>query len=194
METQTQHSHETSHTHVEYTPPPITATKNGVNLNLVFTKETKGPNAATALPYYGIDTTGPKNDKGEVTEILPTLDLLIKLMGEPFVQKKLAILAKKGLKEVYERTLDLNDDKFDVNTYLAQLEGFSFQSVSLKSLKDSLDALLNAYMSDELKDAHGHAIDASEFKKRVKVIKADIDRKQRASADDEDESAPVVAS
>lgn len=178
------------------TPPPITAEKNGVILNLV---HVIGSKLEGEVPYYTVSNpTGPLDKDGKPTEVLLPISSYATFLGEDFAAKVLAQKVKKALKDVYEDAVTQNDGVFDQQIFLATLASYTPVNESLASLKEQQHDLLMAYINEKIgvdrskpvSDANP-PISKAEFQKIIRVITAKIDRKSRPDTTEVEETPAV---
>lgn len=195
---------------VTHTPPPIHLTKNESPLPLVFVTETKGVGGPRSFYSYDInqkDASGHivyetdkegkrkveiKDGKEQPIPVtqLPSTESIIKIIGDAVAQKKLFIVLKKGLKEVYDRVMEntISEEfpagKFDQKMYEAELSAYSWVSISLKSLKEQQLELTNLLLLEK--------ISVDEWRRQARVVGAQIKAKQTVLPEDDDDEAVVA--
>lgn len=145
---------------------PISIDWNGVELVMVPTRETKGPNA------------------GKEVYIAPNRDLTLgeleKILGSDYAVKRLFTPVKSALKDFYVDSINKNG-LFDAAKFSANVKNYSFVSISMGDLNDKLATTLGLYL-----EAPGDTAEEKQEQERLKnqlqVLRLQLNAKKRNKA------------
>lgn len=158
----------------------VSVTRNGVGISFALQQEAKGPTQGEQYLYPD-------------TEL--TVENLVTLIGADTARRKLNIVFKKGMKQVYTENLKDNNGTFNKDKFIVEAESFPFVSVSMSALKEEALELFNKMSSVDMSTPEGFK-EAQTYLAKFQNIKKAIAAKERNTGtpdEDEDDSAPAPA-
>lgn len=157
----------------------VPITRNGISLSFALQEEAKGPTQGSQFLF-------PDSE-------LSVADL-VTLIGEDTARRRLNIVFKKGMKEVFSCNVEANNNTFNKEKFVVEAAEYPFVSVSMSALKDEQSSLVADMMKLDPNSAEGYA-SIKELLIKVGAINKQIAAKARkgsVNADDEEDDAPVA--